>query len=96
MVVSSSDQNVITLKCDADGEGLSPSFHSRVGNVNRTVTLSGRESSQVIQLAINVTSEGYYYCKVGDLISEEVPLVGEFLCCKRSPVLGYDRELLVL
>ena len=79
MVVSSSDLTVIILRCDGGPAGLLPSYHSRVGNVNRTVTLSSGESSKAIQLAITVDarSDGYYYCQVGSFISKEVPLVGE-------------------
>ena len=75
--VTASDLNVIILRCDGGPAGLLPSYHSRVGNVNRNITLSSETTTFNLAIVIDVGSEGYYYCQVGDFRSEEVPLVGK-------------------
>lgn len=77
-VVSPYHEMVVTLNCEDGPEGFSPCFYNRVGDEVRNVTVLGgvpKEKQYAVEL--NTTTEGYYFCRVGNQQSNEVLLVGE-------------------
>lgn len=68
---------VVTLTCAGIPDSSTPCFYNRVGDVTRNVSVLGQIKSKQYVLELNTTSEGYYFCRLGDEMSNEVLLVGE-------------------